>query len=95
MKRGGFTPLRRTRLKPVSPRKAADRRLYTLRSARFKAERPICEVCHKAKTRDVHHKHGRLGGNLLNEATWLAVCRGCHDWIHSNPSTARERGLLK
>lgn len=43
---------------------------------------------------DIHHKAGRTGPNYLNEATWLAVCRDEHAWIHAHPSEARRRGWL-
>lgn len=46
------------------------------------------------RPQDVHHKAGRLGGNFLNESTWLPVCRTCHDWIHAHPKEARALGLL-
>jgi hypothetical protein len=42
---------------------------------------------------DVHHMKGRLGGNYLDDNTWLPVCRECHDWIHAHPREARELGL--
>lgn len=97
-----YTPLKRTPLfrgnrKPiprVSSRRRSENRIYSAKRKEFLAARPTCEVCDLAPSRDVHHKAGRLGGNLNNEATWLAVCRGCHDWIHVHPSQARAQGLL-
>lgn len=46
------------------------------------------------RSTDVHHGH-RRGVNYLNEATWLAVSRWGHEWIHHHPKAARELGLLK
>ena len=48
--------------------------------------------CKKLATQ-VHHMRGR--GKFLNQVdTWLAVCPYHHDWIHSHPNRARERGVL-
>lgn len=53
---------------------------------------------------DLHHKAGRSGSsenehgemerNLYNKATFMAVCRVCHDWIHRHPKESREAGWL-
>lgn len=97
-----YTPLKRTPLfrgnrKPipkVSSRRRVANRIYSVNRKELLTDRPTCEVCVKAPSCDVHHKAGRLAGNLNNEATWLAVCRDCHDWIHQHPSLARAQGLL-
>lgn len=86
--------IRRSRIRSISPKKRAQLEEYSPKARAFKKARPTCEVCRKRPTRDVHHTKGRLGPNLLDEATWLAVCRCCHDWIHNNPGEARRRGLL-
>ena len=59
----------------------------------------LCEVnmtglCTQKST-DVHHVAGRIGSLLLDETQWIAVCRACHDFIHTHPKDARERGWLK
>lgn len=53
---------------------------------------------------DLHHKAGRAGSseneegvmerNLINKATFMAVCRSCHDWIHRHPKESRENNWL-
>lgn len=94
------TPLKRTPLfrgsKPI-PRVSKRRRplqvAYLAKRDEFLRARPFCEIC-GGVTRDVHHKAGRLGGNLLNESTWMSVCRGCHDYIHQHPKEARAKGWL-
>jgi len=43
---------------------------------------------------DVHHVRGRSGANYLDTATWMAVSRKGHAWIHANPKKAREMGWL-
>lgn len=32
---------------------------------------------------------------ILDPANSVAVCRGCHDWIHNNPAASTALGLLK
>lgn len=44
---------------------------------------------------DVHHMAGRIGANLMDENTWLPVCRSCHKWIEEHPAEAKERGLSR
>lgn len=74
--------------------------------ARILSERPTCEACpikakHDKKANvphasvDVHEiKTRAMGGDLLDDANVLAVCREAHDWIHRHPAKARELGLL-
>lgn len=50
---------------------------------------------HIQRSRDVHHKAGRLGANLIDQSTWMAVSRRNHDRIHQNPGWARAMGYLK
>lgn len=85
---------RKTRLKPISDKRKAEHKTYMALRAVFLAKSHECQVCQKAKAKDVHHKKGRHSGNYLNTETWLAVCRPCHRWIHDNPAKAREQGFL-
>lgn len=49
---------------------------------------------HHRQTVQIHHKAGRVGANLLNETTWLAVSAEGHAFIHANPAVAREKGWM-
>ncbi len=63
-----------------------------------------CEGLIGIERLDLHHKAGRSGSsenelgemerNLTNKATFMAVCRNCHDYIHKFPKEAREKGWL-
>ena len=86
-------PLRRTPLRRVSKKLGAKLRQYRVLAVQFKKDNPTCQVCCVKPTSDVHHKAGR-GRNLLNVATWMPVCRPCHDFIHQHPSFARKQGYL-
>ncbi len=66
--------------------------------AEWLLKNPFCKPqisvnCTK-QTTDVHHMAGR-GIMTLAQATWLPVCRNCHDYIHANPQTARDLGYLQ
>lgn len=43
---------------------------------------------------EVHHVRGRSGGLLLDRRWWLAVSAAGHDWVHTHPAEAAERGWL-
>lgn len=111
MKRGG--PLRRkTPLKqggelkrtPLAPRSEKTKRIYREERIPFVKEilsaRPLCEICRKRDSVDVHEKltRGRSGGvkshEWLDPENVMAVCRTCHDWIDANKEEAEELGYL-
>jgi hypothetical protein len=50
-------------------------------------------ICRKW-SKDVHHKAGRTGEALMDESTWLAVCRQCHDHLEANRAWAKAHGFL-
>jgi hypothetical protein len=87
-------PLKRTPLRKVSLKRMVANRAYSKLAKAFKELHPVCQCCHGEPTRDVHHKAGRLNGNLMKVSTWAAVCRSCHDYIHNHPSKARATGWL-
>ena len=91
--------MKRTPLRRVSKKRAKEMRTYSAMRKTFLAAHPVCVVAEalwgsKRRTTDIHHRAGRYNGNYLNEATWLAVSREAHQWIHDHPKEARERGWL-
>lgn len=45
---------------------------------------------------DIHEPLTRArGGSILDAANSVALCRNCHRWIHDNPDSATEIGLLQ
>lgn len=92
MKRSG--PLKRkTPLRKVSKKRQKEMREYGILRKEFLSKLPICEVCMKVNSTDIHHKAGR-GKHYLDVDSWLSVCRFCHDKIHREPIWAREKGFL-
>ncbi len=85
---------RRTRIKSRSDAKRATDYLYTKKRKVFLRLRTMCELCGTRASQDVHHRRGRYGSAFLDEKTWMALCRLCHDWIHQHPKEARELGLF-
>ena len=64
-------------------------REYYLKSNKFcKAKLPGCQI----NATDIHHKAGR-GTFMLDESTFLAVCRICHGQIEEDPVMAKAMGF--
>lgn len=89
------SPLRRTPIRRVSKKRRLESRKYSLQRDLFLYFNPVCQICDEQPSTEVHHVQGRTGKNYLDVTTWLAVDRGCHHRIHTNPSWARENGYLK
>jgi hypothetical protein len=80
----------------VSGKRAKDNRKYSVLRKEFLKANPECEARLKncrGEATDVHHRAGRVGENLLDTETWLAVCRPCHLWIESHPVASKQLGL--
>jgi hypothetical protein len=86
--------MKRTRIRPMSAKRQREAKEYSKLRTAYLATHPTCERCQRLKSRDIHHKAGRLAGNYLNPATWAALCRPCHDHIHAHPSQARASGWM-
>ena len=90
--------------KPIAPRsqkRLFQERLYSLRRKVFIENHPMCEahivgVCTGVSSECHHTYSGKDRSQFFtDEKTWIAICRNCHNWIHSNSKQARELGLLK
>ena len=82
-----------------SKRKKKDQEYLKLRN-RFLTDFSLCQIAVKGcsvNATDVHHTYAGVNRDAfyLVQSTWLAVCRNCHDWIHSHPKEARALGYLK
>lgn len=42
---------------------------------------------------EIHHRKGR-GKYLCHKSTFMSVSRAGHDWIHSNPKEAMQKGYI-
>lgn len=83
--------------KPIAPKSKKQSMLdnaYTKLRRIFLSEHDMCQACLPGcmgQATDVHHKKGR-GKWYLVVATWMAVCRKCHQWIEEHPIEATEMG---
>ncbi len=81
-------------IKPIAkPKKESDgmkevMKEYRNEARKFITAHPKCQVCGKP-SECIHHKKGRIGENLMNRKTWIAVCIPCHSTIEANPAEAK------
>lgn len=83
-----------------TPKKQSDKmkdalKEYNARVKEWKKENPKCkancnEYCTK-DTDDCQHLRGR-GVYLMDETTWMPVCRSCHTYIGDHSKEAYEKG---
>jgi predicted metal-binding protein len=71
---------------------------YEAKKKKFLKDNPYCQaklVGCLGKAKDLHHRAGRTGDNYTNEKTFLAVCRSCHDQVHTvlSAKEARDKKL--
>ena len=90
-------PIKQKRIPPISSKLAKSHKEYNILRLKYLSEHPNCMAslpgCTRVST-EVHHMKGR-GKYLLDIATWLSVCRNCHDIIELNPALAKELNFSK
>jgi hypothetical protein len=85
---------RQAPIRRVGKKLAARLRIYYPRAKIWLKVYPWCQVigC-SARADDVHHKKLR-GKYLLDETTWMSICRDHHALIKAMPRWARANGYL-
>lgn len=86
-------------IKPISAKRAVELREYQKEKKLWLKEHRCCERCgsHTDTNHvviDLHHVRGRVGKLLRAQHFWMPLCRQCHNWVHENPTPAREQGFL-
>lgn len=86
--------------KPIpkqSEKRKKDTAIYLKKRIEFLNENPICQVCNTRSATECHHTFSAKdrGKYYLDQTTWMAVCRTCHNWIHDKSKEARELGFLR
>jgi len=62
----------------------------------IRKERPICEVCHKKRSKEVHHFYSRNHENTrFDDENIISCCFSCHRLFHSNPNFDRKQWMLR
>ena len=82
-------------MRAVSPKRAALLRIYSKRRAVFLETHPRCSFpsgCAWPAT-EIHHRRGRVGALLLDEAHWSGLCNDHHRWTTEHPAIAYEMGI--
>ena len=85
--------MKRTRLRPVSKKRAKQLRAYSKIRREF-LDSKMCDACGVRPATEVHHRKGRIGNDLLDEDFFMAICRACHTQIHLNPAWAHAKDYL-
>ena len=87
-------PLRRTRLRPVSRKRARVQRKRRILVAELLAD-AVCARCGTARATDVHEPRQRsLGADILDPEQCVTLCRPCHDHVHDNITESLADGWL-
>lgn len=76
------------RIKPVSDKLAAAKRVYNARVKEWLVGKP-CAVYRTIPATQCHHQRGRIGRLLLDDRFWIPVSAAGHARIGSNPEWAR------
>jgi hypothetical protein len=82
------------------PKKSAKRKVadveYKKLNQQFLKDNPMCAIYPSKMAIEVHHRHCGKDRDkyYLDTTTWLPVSREGHNYIHSNPLEAREKGWL-
>jgi hypothetical protein len=93
-------PLRRTKLRAVSQKRAKQQAAYAKLRVAFLGEHVTCELfCSlypkPRRATEVHHAAGKEGALLTDVRHFKAACRECHTRLHQiSPREAREHGFL-
>lgn len=87
-------------VKPFSQKRVELNKIYKQMRDKFMQEHPICQGLGKIKgcniqSTDLHHAQGRVGKNFIDETTFVALCRNCHEFVEGNPEIAKELKLSK
>ena len=87
-------PPKRTRIRPISKRRAERLRIYAIVKACHLRLHPTCQKCGYKKGLSIHHVRGRVGALLYDARYFKTLCRLCHTWAHQFPKQAQEMGYL-
>ena len=89
--------MKRSRIKPVSSKRAAENTVRAeLRTKMIETRSPKCERCKLNDWTDMHERLSRArGGSITDEAGISLLCRACHRFVTDHPKLATQEGWLK
>lgn len=82
-------------MRPASPKRAAQQRVYLKLRRVYLEDHPRCGFplgCDQPAT-DIHHKRGRVGVDLIDVTHWIGLCREHHHFVTVNPAAAFDLGV--
>ena len=80
----------------MSKSKAKEYRKWIVIKKGILERAPFCEIADCMNhSIEVHHMRGRVGAMLTDPRYLIAICRRCHDWIHSNMKASRALKLVQ
>lgn len=98
---GGFSPVGRTGLRPVSKNRQRENQQRRALITQIYPERPGCVRPGCTRYADDIHENlsrARSGGNITDPDLWRPLCRRCHDEVTFRPESelqwAYDAGLL-
>lgn len=96
-KRGPAKQIKRHPIAKVSKKREMQNMEYVKKRLQYLNLHPTCEVCNQFPAKEIHHKYSGAdrARYFLDESTWVAICRGCHNHVHLHPIESKEKGLLK
>lgn len=88
--------MRRTPIRPVSKRRAAQNRVRARLRAEMVGKPCEAQLAGCAYTGTEHHEPGKRsqGADPTDPAQMIWVCRLCHSWIHEHVAESVKAGLL-
>lgn len=91
----GSAQLKRTRIAPVSAKRAAENRERRAVLREMFGDGSVCQRCHRAEATDPHEFVPRsAGGSITDRENIVGLCRLCHEAVHSSPEQAYAEGWL-
>ena len=93
LKRSGF-PKRKLGLRSASPKRQKQYQGYAKAKKDYLRLHPTCERCGKKAPLDIHHRAGRAGDWLCDTRYFAALCRVCHDEVHTRGKESRSAGWI-
>lgn len=87
--------IEKPKINKISKKQKKLLQIYERERDEYMAAHEVCEVkgC-GSPANDLHHKAGRVGSLLYDKDYFMAVCRGCHDYIHDYPKEAEKKGYI-
>ncbi len=83
--------MKRSRLRRVSPAKAAWNHKYYAALKLAIAADPFCRRCRTALATEGHHQKGQAAAKIMD---FVPLCRECHSGIELNKNQARKEGWI-